>query len=154
MRQVIVILEDNKDRIAAMDECLADKFPFFERRFFRTAAATIAWLAENLPRVVCLSLDHDLEPTSPGDPDPGTGRMVADFLATSRPTCPVIIHTTNRVAADGMEMALVDGGWSVERIMPYDDCRWIAEAWLPLMRQAIVDSAQAKRNPLAARADV
>jgi hypothetical protein len=150
MRQVIVILEDNADRIAVMDDCLADKFPFFERQFFRTAAAANDWLDHGLSQVVCVSLDHDLEPLSPDHPDPGTGRRVADYLATFRPVCPVIIHTTNRPAADGMELALVDGGWSVERVMPYEDCRWIAEAWLPLIRQVIVDSAVHQQSSLGA----
>jgi hypothetical protein len=153
MRQVIAILEDNTDRIAAMDDCLADKFPFFERQFFRTADAALDWLTRHLPQAVCISLDHDLEPMTAGDPDPGTGRMVADFLATARPVCPVIIHSTNRAAADGMEMALLDGGWPVERVLPYDDCRWIAEAWLPLVRQAIVDSAKGQRHSLTTRSD-
>jgi hypothetical protein len=148
MHQVIAVLEDNADRIAAMDDCLADKFPFFERQFFRTADAAIGWLSEHLLQAVCISLDHDLEPASSGDPDPGTGRAVADFLAAARPVCPVIIHTTNRPAADGMEMTLVDGGWSVERVLPYDDCRWIAEAWLPLVRHAIVDAAAIQRDAL------
>jgi CheY-like chemotaxis protein len=141
MKHSIVVLEDNADRIAVMDDCLSDKFPFFERRFFRTAPAAIAWLSNNLSQVVCVSLDHDLEPEAAHDPDPGTGRDVVDVLAASHPICPVIIHTTNRPAADGMEMALADAGWSVQRIMPYGDCQWIAEAWLPIVRQAIVRSA-------------
>jgi hypothetical protein len=153
MRQSIVILEDNSDRIAVMDDCLADKFPFFQRQFFRTAPAAIAWLADNLSQAACISLDHDLEPMNPGDPDPGTGRYVADFLATSSPQCPLIIHSTNRLAVDGMEMALSDRGWSVDRIMPYDNCRWIAEAWLPMVRQAIVGSAIPRPDSLTARAN-
>jgi hypothetical protein len=148
MRGVIAILEDNADRIAAMDDCLADKFPFFERQFLRTADAAINWLDHHLPNVVCISFDHDLEPMCGATTDPGTGRMVADFLASSRPIRPLIIHTTNRPAADGMEMALLDGGWPVERVLPYDDCRWIAEAWLPLVRHAIVDAAAIQRDAL------
>jgi hypothetical protein len=141
MRRTIAVLEDNLDRIAAMGDCLEDKFPFFERRFFRTAPDAIAWLTDNHSKLTCLSLDHDLEPATSQDGDPGTGRVVADFLATLAPRCPVIIHTTNRLAADGMEFVLLDSGWPVERIMPYEDCRWIAEAWLPLVRQVIVASA-------------
>ena len=143
MRHSIVILEDDSNRIAVMDDCLADKFPFFERKFFRTAPDAIAWLDAHLSETACVSLDHDLEPQSPSDPDPGIGRDVADFLAARRPTCPVIIHTTNRPAAEGMELVLVDTGWKVERIMPYESCRWIPEAWLPLIRHAVVKSATA-----------
>ena len=102
--------------------------------------------------MACISLDHDLEPMSPGDGDPGTGRMVADLLAGFRPTCPVIIHTTNRLAADGMEFVLADGGWAVERIMPYENCRWIAGAWLPIVRKAIVSSTGSQPGPATAEA--
>jgi hypothetical protein len=151
MRQTIVILEDNVERIAAMDDCLGDKFPFFERRFFRAAPPAIAWLTENVQHAVCISLDHDLDPESAGDPDPGTGRDVADFLAKASPRCPVIFHSTNRTAVDGMEMALTDSGWGVERIMPYDGCRWIAEAWLPLIREAIVRAAAVESSAVPAR---
>src|SRR5262245_14586658 len=153
MRRAIVILEDNSDRLAAMDDLLADKFPFFERQFFRTAPDAIAWLTDHLRQAVCISLDHDLEPQTVSDPDPGTGRMVADFLAALSPVCPIVIHTTNRMGADGMEMALSDNGWPVERIMPYSDCRWIAEAWLPRIRQAIVNTATTQSHSLIARAD-
>jgi hypothetical protein len=152
MRQSIVVLEDNTERIAVMEDCLADKFPFFERQFFRTAPAANAWLRENGATVACISLDHDLEPMSPGDADPGTGRMVADLLAGFRPTCPIILHTTNRLAADGMELVLADSGWAVERIMPYENCRWIAEAWLPIVRKAIVSAAGSQPSPLIAEA--
>jgi hypothetical protein len=153
MPQAIVILEDNSDRVAAMDACLADKFPFFERRFFHAAGAAIDWLTAHLALAACISLDHDLEPLTAGDPDPGTGRIVADFLAHARPVCPIVIHSTNRLAVDGMEMTLAEGGWTVERIMPYDDCHWIAEAWLPLIRQAIVGSAAANLYSLPVRAN-
>ena len=144
MGQAIVVLEDNSERIAAMEECLADKFPFFERRFFRTAPAALEWLADHLPRAVCVSLDHDLEPATANDPDPGTGREVADFLAQRAGQCPVIIHSTNRIAAEGMEFVLHEAGWVVERVAPYDSCRWIGEAWLPRVRQAIVDAARSE----------
>lgn len=140
MRQTIAILEDNADRITVMDQCLADKFPFFERRFFRTAAAAIEWLRDHLSRVICVSLDHDLEPGSVHDADPGTGRQVADFLTANTSVCPVILHTTNSVAGDGMELALSEAGWRVARITPYEGCRWIAEAWMPLVRNAIVNA--------------
>jgi hypothetical protein len=49
-----------------------------------------------------------------------------------------------------MEMALVDAGWAVERILPYDDLRWIAEAWLPLVRNLIVSGA-GERSQIAVR---
>jgi len=143
MRMTIAILEDNEDRIRVMSDCLADKFPFFQRRFFRSAPEASAWLERNLTTVICLALDHDLEPVPGSAPeyDPGTGRDVADFLAQRQPQCPVIVHSTNVPAAMGMELVLTDAGWSITRVTPYNDVEWIAASWLPAVREAIVQSA-------------
>ena len=139
MRMTIAVLEDNEDRIRTMSDRLADKFPFFQRQFFRSAPEAIEWLDRHLATTICLALDHDLEPAADGSPsyDPGTGRDVADFLVQRRPQCPVVVHTTNVPAGIGMELALAEAGWSVTRITPYSDLQWIDEAWLPLVREAI-----------------
>jgi len=145
MQFTIAMLEDNDDRIVAMQTSIADKFPFFKVQVFRTAPAAIAWLRGHLSHVVLISLDHDLEPASEleTDTDPGTGRDVAAFLASQSPQCPVVIHSTNVRAAQAMEGELSESGWQVERITPYDDLDWVAEAWLPIMRRFIVASARA-----------
>jgi CheY-like chemotaxis protein len=153
MQCTILILEDNDDRIAAMQHCLADKFPFFELRFVRSADEAIAWLKGNLSHSICISLDHDLErpEDQPNAPDPGTGREVADHLAAQSPRCPVIVHSTNAHAAIGMEMVLQDAGWHVQRVLPYGDLEWVRAAWLPLVRQAILDDSAVKvRRPAVA----
>jgi hypothetical protein len=143
VKRCIAVLEDNDDRIAAMQCLLADKFPFFDHLFSRTASDQITWLQQHAERVICLCLDHDLEP--PADRpefDPGTGRDVVEFLNRGEPAFPVIVHTTNAHAGLAMTESLHEHGWTVRRVMPYDDVRWIAEAWLPTVRQAIVDAAQ------------
>ena len=145
MRRTIAILEDNAERIAAMRECLYDKFPFFEVRFFPAAWEANDWIASDLPRAICFSLDHDLEPLNdhPDTPDPGTGRDVANQLAQRAPHCPVIIHSTNTHAAQGMELVLNDAGWIVQRITPYNDLEWVRAAWLPTIRRAILKAIEA-----------
>jgi hypothetical protein len=154
MRSVIAILEDNDDRTNAMRDCLADKFPFFETVFFRSAATMIDWLRENLPRAICIVLDHDLEP-APADPpgsDPGTGRDVSDFLLGFRPLCPVVVHSSNVHAAIAMEQDLAEAGWAVERLLPYGDLEWIAAEWLPRVRNAIVHAQREDAGPSVAAA--
>jgi len=74
---------------------------------------------------------------------------IDDWLARAEPCCPIVVHTTNRPAADGMDLALTDAGWQLERIMPYESCRWIAEAWLPLVRRLIVQSAVVESGTVA-----
>ena len=70
--------------------------------------------------------------------DLGTGREVADYLATREPVCPVIIHTSNTVAEVGMRMTLQESGWRTKRVIPFDDVQWIATDWFRAMRRAIV----------------
>jgi hypothetical protein len=143
VKRSIAILEDNEERIAQMERVLADKFPFFDLRFFRTAPELITWLQQHAETVICLSLDHDLDPPSETpDCDPGTGRDVVDYLIGGEAAFPVIVHTTNGHAGLGMTSLLDEHHWIVQRVTPYEDLRWIAEAWLPLVRQSIVDAAE------------
>lgn len=139
----IFILEDNADRTAVMDRLLADKFPFYRRKFARSAGEAITWLTEHWQSVVAVSLDHDLEPsdTDQSGCDPGTGRDVSDFLSGRKADFPVLVHTSNCSAAVAMEADLLDAKWSVSRVMPFDDLQWLAAAWLPLLRNVIVQSA-------------
>jgi hypothetical protein len=139
---IIAVLEDNGDRTAEMDRLLADKFPFYQRKFLRTACEALPWIEENWQRIICLSLDHDLEPCSEyPSVDPGIGRDVSSFVAAKEPAFPVVLHTTNATAAIGMESDLSENGWNVQRVLPYDDLAWISEAWLPAVRNAIVSAA-------------
>ena len=59
-----------------------------------------------------ICLDHDLGANLivNGDyQDPGTGRDVADYLSGEEACCPVLIHSSNAMAAPGMMMVLEDG---------------------------------------------
>lgn len=100
----------------------------------------VEWLRVNLKDVIFISLDHDLE-LLPGENgrmvDCGTGREVADFLATQPARCPVVIHSTNYPAAAGMEIVLTDAGWSVDKIAPYGGLEWMNETWFPAVQRRI-----------------
>jgi hypothetical protein len=142
VKRCIAVLEDNEERIATMRRVLVDKFPFFESQFSRTAPEQIAWLQLHAESVICLCLDHDLDPPADNSGDPGTGRDVVEVLIRGDATFPVIVHTTNAHAGLAMMELLNEHHWSAIRVMPYEDLRWIAESWLPAVRQAIVDDAQ------------
>lgn len=141
----ILILEDDFERQRVMRECLDDRFPQYGARFFTTANAMIDYLSQNVgEELLLISLDHDLEPIDGAmAEDPGTGRDVAGCLAERRPRCPVIIHTTNALAAVAMQAVLSEAGWTTIRVAPYDAERWIRETWFRAARNAIVDAAGA-----------
>lgn len=138
---MIVILEDNEDRQTIMRHCLEGLTAAQPIHFFETAFETIEWLKIHLSETQFIALDHDLEMLEGDDTneliDPGTGRDVADYLATQKPVCPVIIHTTNFPAGVGMEMTLKETGWKTKRIVPYGDMEWIPELWFPVTKRLL-----------------
>ncbi|MDZ4684270.1 MAG: cyclic-phosphate processing receiver domain-containing protein [Planctomycetaceae bacterium] len=139
-RLCLVILEDNADRRIAMSERLNDRLPQYDVCYFATAAECIDFLHRRLSQVLAIALDHDLDPIPAGTGrllDAGTGREVADFLASQAPVCPVIVHTTNLPAGEGMVEVLKDAGWPVERVIPYGDLEWISQLWFPTLRSAM-----------------
>jgi len=146
----IVILEDNADRQAVMRACVADRFYTFDACFFDNAPETIRYLAANLADTLVVSLDNDLD-MKPGPDggmiDSGEGRQVAEFLAGHAPVCPVVIHTTNAPAAEAMLESLRGAGWKTRRVVPFDDTAWIASAWFPAVRRAIVGPVRRTRIP-------
>jgi len=129
----VAILEDNPVRIAEMRACLAEALPAASGIVFENAFEMIEWLNDHLGEVMLISLDHDL-------PLPGVdgrtiacggGRMVADFLASRAPTCPVIVHSSNDYCAPGMFFALEEAGWPTARVVPYEGHQWVRGVWKP-----------------------
>jgi hypothetical protein len=141
----IVILEDNAERQAAMRQALADRLHTFEPVFFASTAPLLDYLGRHLEEAILIALDHDLE-MLPGRngrcTDAGCGREVADFLAQQSPACPVVLHTTNGAAGDGMAMVLNDAGWKTYRVVPAGDLEWVGTAWIRTLRRAILGTAK------------
>ena len=130
---VVAILEDDPDRTAAMKQALERELPAAEAIFFDNAPDMIEWLGANLGKVCVLSLDHDLGPNRKREGeifDPGVGRDVVTFLETMPCSCPVIVHSSNSRAGDGMLYALERDGWPAERIYPFQDLAWVDSHWV------------------------
>jgi hypothetical protein len=129
----IFLLEDNPARLARMRAVLAAAFPAHAVRVEDDCHAAIAFLSAHQPEIDLISLDHDLDSVPrPGEHPPvnhGCGRDVANFLATQPPTCPVIIHTSNATAGDGMFYELKRAGWPVTRVYPHDSHAWVDTDW-------------------------
>jgi hypothetical protein len=136
---VLVLLEDNARRAEAMCRVATTNLgiPVVHHD---NAPDMLAWLAKHLGRAVLIALDHDLGPSRIRDGErfePGIGREVADFLAEHTPVCPVIIHSSNGPAADGMQFCLERAGWSVTRVYPLDDLTWVERDWKPVVQRVM-----------------
>ena len=131
--QVIFLLEDNPARLAEMLDVLREVLPRWEVHVEDDCQQAIDWFAANQASVGLVSLDHDLDSVVRPHDEPGTdhgcGRPVADFIAEQPPTCPVIVHTSNAVAGDGMFFELQRRDWPVYRVYPLEGHRWVARAW-------------------------
>jgi hypothetical protein len=136
----IVILEDNTERTVTMRQELSQRLPNLNCIIFSNAPDMIAWLKDPSSSMTIVSLDHDLEPfveNGRSVSEPGTGRDVANYLAAQQPTCPVIVHTTSQFGGDGMQFALEDANWRVERVVPFGGISWIRQAWLPTVLELL-----------------
>lgn len=133
MARVVCILEDDERRRDAMKLALAAADIDAHVATFATASEIMNFIKSNRHVIALLSLDHDLVPvqnTDGGSVDSGTGRDVTTFLLSYKPFAPVIIHSSNSMAAIGMEACLQEGGWSVCRLAPYGDLAWVTEIWI------------------------
>lgn len=135
----LVMLEDDARRTEAMVAALQREcdLPIV---LYDTAPDLVEWLRTGLSGARLLLLDHDLGPSRLRNGErfePGIGRDVADFLAERMPVCPVLIHSSNVPAAQGMQFCLERAGWTVTRIYPFDDLEWVERDWLPEVRRLL-----------------
>ena len=141
----IAILEDDHRRRVEMFRVLDDRFFLNRVLFFRTAPEMLAWLEESSNETLLLSLDHDLHDVEGEVNGAGTGMDVVEFLvarSASLQRFPVVIHSTS-VAAESMGRSLIDSGWAVARVTPYDDLEWIERSWY----QELKNSLKSPLNP-------
>ena len=130
----VLILEDSPDRNRAFKTAMAtleSAQPFF----WDSAEEMIQAMPSHLDNVGVISLDYDLVPYSKSNRRPGTGLDVCSYLATIRPVCPIILHTSNEEAVWPMLFSLTEGKWETEwlRHDPIGEF-WIGMVWLPRVK--------------------
>jgi hypothetical protein len=129
---MIAILDDDPQRMTAFTNTLSDlENP--KVISFGDAHEMVGWLKDHLSECVLISLDHDLGTARSVDGkivSPGTGYDVVEFLATQKPSCPVIVHTGDVLARDLMLKVLENAGWQVKAVVPYPpDLDWVSKDW-------------------------
>src|SRR5262245_29632381 len=120
---MLLMLEDDPDRIERFTAILDAIAPTMPLRIWRSAGKMIREIAPFLPVARLVSLARDLEPVE-GEEDPGDGIDVARYLAEGPPVCPVIIHSSNGSRSDWMIGEFELGGWEYRRVAPIGD-DWI-----------------------------
>ena len=140
MQKKIAILEDDPERSELMLKILAEKFPQYQGKIFDNAPEIIQFLRTFIQKICAISLDHDLPPTIEKNGkafDPGCGRDVTDFLKSIKPSCSVIIHTSNYFAGSAMKSDLEETGWIVKTVAPFGDITWIRDDWADCLAELL-----------------
>jgi hypothetical protein len=144
MVRLLLILDDDRTRLRGFDEIVPRLGKEWIIKAWRDAPSMIAEIDSLLGEAQLISLDHDLYKDSPSDPDPGSGRMIADLLSKRDPVCPVIVHSTNTDAAWGMRNELASGDRKVELVHHMNQPAWIAELWFPVAAKLVLSDKQNK----------
>ena len=138
MPRLLLILDDDRNRLRGFDEIVPRLGSGWALRAWRNAPAMMAEIDALLAEAKLITLDHDLYKDSPSDPDPGSGRTIADLLSKREPVCPVIVHSTNTDAAWGMFNELTSGSWKAELVHHTNQPAWIEELWLPVAARLVL----------------
>src|SRR5262245_25111414 len=133
---MLLMLEDNSERVERFTAVLRAIAPELEVRIWRDAWKMIREIGPFLPHAYVICLDHDLDPEEETSPDPGTGWDLTKVLAALPPGCPVIIHTSNGERATWMMGEFDLGGWEYHRVAPLGD-DWIENDWRRLVRRLL-----------------
>ena len=133
---MVLILEDNEERIREFTVAVAALGSGFQLRIWRDAPAMLSESPTYFAETCLISLDHDLTPQPGSTQDPGTGLDVAASLAKHKPFCPVIIHTSNYERRWSMHNEFRFGGWTSEIVAPLGE-GWIRSSWLQAARKLI-----------------
>ncbi len=134
---MLLILDDSIERLTAFKQISPKLAGNIEIKTWLNAPSMLAEVDDYLSQAVLISLDHDLYKQVDSEPDPGSGRDVADYLATCTPVCPVIIHTTNIDAAWGMYNVLSFAGWQVEVLSHTGLAEWYEKSWLATAKKCL-----------------
>ena len=132
---MILMLEDEAERIARFTAVLTAFFPTLSLRTWRDAHLMIREAPPLLTSAALISLDHDLE-VEPGCADPGDGYIVVKWLTSQPIIRPVIVHSSNTRRASWMAGEFDLSGWRHWRVAPLGD-DWIERDWSHTVSQIL-----------------
>ncbi len=135
MDEFLLMLEDDSDRLARFGPVIARARPGLKFMHWHNAHTMIRECPPYLHSCRLISLDHDLDP-EPGMGDPGDGLLMAKFLAPLRPTCPILIHTSNGDGARRMVGEFELEGIAARTILPLG-ADWIERFWRAKMEESL-----------------
>lgn len=136
----VLILEDDAERTARFSEALHKIDATLRVVLWRSAKTMLLEMDAHLADARLISLDHDLYPAFDETNDPGDGLEVAKALAPVKPSCPILIHSSN---ADRARMMLGEfelEGCTARTVAPLG-ADWIENYWAVIVRSLLINKA-------------
>ena len=124
-KRILLILDDDNERINRFKNVLGG---LWELHIWNNAHAMIQELPKYLDYADLISLDHDLYIENETSEDPGNGLIVAKWLEQQKPSCPIIVHSSNSERSNWMLGSLELGGWQTKQVYPIGN-DWIENSW-------------------------
>lgn len=128
---MILILEDNADRLAAFRHAVSKLAGEGDPRIAIAVSDFIDAVTTHGDQIRLISLDHDLYAPAGSRVDPGDGLDAARWLTTRVAWCPVIIHSSNADRSRMMQGELELAHWDVHPVPAIGE-KWIQTDWLPV----------------------
>lgn len=136
MKKWILILEDNAERRQAMQAWLDDRLHMYGSLITDDPDELIDAVRVHGRDVILVSLDHDLYDRA-DQSTTLTGMMVVDHLERIDAAFPILLHTSNRIDGERMQSRLIDRGWHVQWVTPFDGTTWIDDDWYPAVKRLL-----------------
>jgi hypothetical protein len=114
--RTILVLEDNHNRLEAMQAALASLAVPLTIRDWDSAWTMRREAATCFSKTCLISLDYDLSDGRARGQNTGNGMDAVGFLCKHKPFCPVIVHTSLPDESRLMAEALEQAGWPVQQI--------------------------------------
>lgn len=144
MKKAIIVLEDNHDRREAMRAWLDERLSMYRLMLTDDPVECIQYIRECSGHILAASLDHDLYDRADRTTTL-TGMDVVDFLVQTSPAFPVLLHTSNRLDGERMQLRLKKIGWNVTWVVPFDGTEWVGKEWYPTLKHLIRKTALSER---------
>ena len=141
---MLLLLEDDSERLNRFEAVVTGLEPVPQFRVWRDAHTMIREAGPLLEATSVISLDHDLIAPE-GDPDPGDGYTVAQWLTTQPVVRPVIVHSSNAERASWMAGEFELAGWRHWRVIPFGD-DWIENDWRRVVRRLLRRGSKRSTN--------
>jgi hypothetical protein len=128
--QTLLILEDDRDRIAAFTTAIQQLEVEIDLKFWRDADSMSRECEAYFPIAALICVNPAL----------GCSLDIAKFLADFLPVCPILLYSSDAEQFHSVQNEFRSSGWLLERVCTLND-NWVTTSWLSKVRTLLALNA-------------